>query len=286
MLFSLAILPAIALLVFIYYMDKKEKEPIKFLWKLLLWGMFLVIPVIIVETIIDIFVEIITFKGSVAYAIIEGFLVAATSEELGKYLFLKKKTWNSEYFDCMFDGIVYSVFVSMGFALIENISYVLESGISVAIMRMFTSVPGHACFAVYMGYYYAKARLAINRGDKDLSKKYRRLAVIVPILLHGTYDCLLMMEEEAVGEILLFVSLFIWIIVVVTLFARAFVLVSKASKNDEYIIRYVENWNCRCGKVNHGNFCAFCGAPRFIVDNGNEPIKALYTNFADDDLML
>lgn len=271
MLLSLALLPAVALLVFIYHMDKKEKEPIRLLWKLFLWGIAVIFPVVILENIIDFFVKLVTIEGSAGYAILEGFLVAAFTEECGKYFFLNRKTWMSEYFDCMFDGIVYAVFVSMGFAALENVAYVMGDGLSVAIMRMFTSVPGHACFAVFMGYYYSKARLAINRGDVELCKKYKRLALLVPILIHGTYDALIMTDSEVAGDGVSIIGWLIWIVFVIVLFIRAFVLVFKASKNDEYIVRHEEGWNCRCGRVCNTNFCGYCGCAR-IVDSVNSGI--------------
>lgn len=262
--FTLAIIPSIALLIYIYKMDKKEKEPKKFLLKLFISGVILVIPAVIVETLIGMVVESITIEGSISYAIIEGFIVAAGTEEIGKYLFLKRKSWDSSYFDCMFDGIVYAVFVSLGFASIENIMYVFDDGIGVAIMRMFTSVPGHMCFAVFMGYYYSRARFAINKGDVRACKKFKRKAVIIPILIHGFYDFLIMMESDVVGEDTTTVAFLIWLVFVIVLFVRSFILVAKASKNDEYIVRHVESWDCNCGSTCYGNFCAYCGTARDV----------------------
>lgn len=240
MLFTLAVLPAIALMIFIYKKDKKEKEPIRFLWKLFLWGIFLALPVAFFETFLDLIVEEVTIPGSIGYAVIEGFIVAACSEELGKYIVLRLKTWKSKHFDCMFDGIVYSVFVSLGFATIENIAYVLDGDISIAIIRMLSSVPGHACDAVFMGYYYSLAKLASYNGDKKLYKKYRNKAIVLPILLHGFYDCLIMMDYEVAGEGITVLATLVWLVFVITLFANSFKLVSVASKNDEYMDKSVE----------------------------------------------
>lgn len=260
--FTLAIIPSIVLLIYIYKMDKKEKEPRKFLFKLFVAGIIVIIPAIIVEIILGVVVESITVVGSLPYAILDGFIVAAGTEEVFKYLFLKRKSWDSSYFDCMFDGIVYAVFVSLGFASLENIMYVFDEGIGIAIMRMFTSVPGHMCFAVFMGYYYSKARFAINRGDIRECKRFKRKALIVPILIHGLYDCLIMMESEVVGEDATAVAFLIWVVFVIALFIRSFILVAKASKNDEYIVRHVESWDCTCGVTCYGNYCAYCGTAR------------------------
>lgn len=259
MLFSLAIIPSIALIVFIYKLDKKEKEPIKFLWKLFLFGIVLVIPAIIIETVLDEIICVILTPGSIVYAFFEGFIVAACTEELGKYFFLKIKSWDSKYFDCMFDGIVYAVFVSLGFATVENIMYVFDDGIGVAIMRMFTSVPGHVCFAIIMGHFYSKARLAINRGDIAECKTNKRKAVLVPILLHGVYDFLIMMDSETAGDGITVLAFLTWVVFVIAMFVKVFILVFSASKNDEYIVRYEIGWKCACGRQCFGNFCANCG---------------------------
>jgi RsiW-degrading membrane proteinase PrsW (M82 family) len=82
---------------------------------------------------------------------LNAFVVIAFSEELAKYMFLKWFAYRSSHFDEPFDGIIYALMVSMGFAALENIMYVLNGGITVALMRMFTAVPAHATFAVLMG---------------------------------------------------------------------------------------------------------------------------------------
>lgn len=259
MLFSLAIIPSIVLMVFIYKLDKKEKEPIGFLRKLFLAGVVLVIPAAIFEMLIEGIVALVLTPGSIIYALFEGFLVAACTEELGKYFFLKKISWDSKYYDCMFDGIVYAVFVSLGFATAENILYVFDEGIVVALMRMFTSVPGHVCFAIIMGHFYSKARLSINKGDIAACKKYKRRAYLFPILLHGVYDFLIMMDSETAGDGVTTLAVLAWMVFVVVLFVKVFKLVSSASKNDDYIIRYENSWNCMCGKLSFGNYCSNCG---------------------------
>ena len=50
---GLALLPAIALVVWIYRQDKVEKEPRGLLWKIFLFGVLSVIPAMILEIILD-----------------------------------------------------------------------------------------------------------------------------------------------------------------------------------------------------------------------------------------
>lgn len=235
MLFSLATIPAIVLLFYIYKKDKKEKEPMSMLIKLFIFGIISVIPILIVETILDLGVEILTTPGSVAYALLDGFIVAALSEEFFKRFFLKSGSFKNPNFNCMFDGVVYAVFVSMGFAIFENVLYVMDGGIGVAIMRMLTSLPGHATFGVYMGYYYSKAKMYQVRGDVSNMKKNLKLSLIVPILIHGFYDFLLMMDESAVGAGLSTLAYITWFAFIIVLYIFTFTFVNKASREDFFI---------------------------------------------------
>lgn len=232
MLSVLAILPSIVLLIFIYKKDKKEKEPGKLLLKCFLFGVLSAIPAMIMELIIEEFVDSVTIPGSVLYAILDGFLVAAFSEELCKYLLMKKATWKSPHFNCAFDGIVYAVYVSLGFATLENIIYIADGDLVTAITRFFTAVPGHACDAVYMGYFYSLAKRAAIYGDKRAARRNKLIALWVPMFLHGLYDCLLSFEEDVAGEVILVLGVLAWIVFVIILFIVTFKLVNHASKND------------------------------------------------------
>jgi len=241
MLFSLALIPSIVLLIYIYKKDKREKEPLRLLIKCFVWGIIIILPVMLIELFLEGIFEGAFIQGSVGYAIVDGFIVAAFSEELFKYLALKHKTWKSKEFNCTFDGIVYSVFVSLGFATLENILYVFESDISTAITRMFTAVPGHAYDAVFMGYFYSKAKQAEIDGNKKLMKSYKKKALLIPVILHGIYDALISVEEEAVGEGIVYTGIFLWILFIIFEFVMSIKIVNKASQNDRPFVEYNEN---------------------------------------------
>ncbi len=237
----LAILPSIILLVYIYRKDKKEKEPIKFLWSCFGFGVLTAIPACVLEMLESTVVDAVFTEGSIVYAIVDAFIVAALSEELFKYLFLRIKTWKSYEFNCMFDGVVYSVFVSLGFATMENILYVADGGISTAIFRMFTSVPGHMSFGVLMGYYYSYAKSCELWDNMDSAKKHKKRALLVPVLIHGIYDALLSLEPDVVGEGLWILSMVLWFAFLIAMYIFTFRLVNKASKNDHYFFETVSS---------------------------------------------
>ena len=164
-----------------------------------------------------------------AYNVILYFGVVAISEELAKFVLLKKRTWNNGEFNCLYDGVVYATAVSLGFALWENISYVTMYGFSTALVRAVTAIPGHACFGVFMGVFYSLAKSNDYMGNKARSDFFSTLAVIVPVLLHGAYDYIASMEVQNSG--------WIFIIFVLVLFAISFILVNRMAKNDRYMAR-------------------------------------------------
>ena len=153
--------------------------------------------------------------------------MVAFSEEGFKYLLLKRRTWYDPEFNSQFDGVVYAVFVSLGFALWENIAYVLMYGFGTALVRAVTAVPGHACFGVFMGAWYGFAKRYQNAGNESMSKLCRVLAVVAPALLHGAYDYIASGSSQS--------SEWIFIGFIAALFAASFLLVRKLSKNDRYI---------------------------------------------------
>ena len=178
--------PVFIILFYIYFRDKYEKEPLGMLVKALLLGIFIVIPVIFVERVL---MNLMPQSSKVVEAAYHAFVVAASTEELFKFLALYLLVWKSPNFNEKFDGIVYAVFVSLGFAGVENVLYVMDGGMQTALTRAITAVPAHAIFGITMGYY-----LGIARMYQELKSKYLIRALLVPILLHGIYDFILMVE--------------------------------------------------------------------------------------------
>lgn len=200
-LLALAILPVIVLGTFVYRKDKFEKEPFRLLLKAFFLGCLSCLPAIFLEIILQHLYS--SFWGDALPGAIKGaytgFIVAGCSEELCKLMFLKWAVWRSRDFNEYFDGIVYATFVSLGFAGLENLMYVFsQDNYTAAIMtgsiRALLSVPGHFLFGVVMGYYFALAKF-----DPSNKKSHLFKAFFYPMLLHGTFDSLLMIPE-AMGE--------------------------------------------------------------------------------------
>jgi RsiW-degrading membrane proteinase PrsW (M82 family) len=195
-LLMMAVLPAAVLLIYVYRLDPVEKEPGSLLLLLLFFGMLSTIPAIVLELL----GSQLFFGGEdpqTFYELVfDNFIVVAVVEECCKFFFLKWRTWKDPNFDYVFDGIVYAVFVGLGFAIAENINYVFSYGPSTAVVRAFTAIPGHCVFAVYMGFFYGIARAAFARGKNFKGSCAIVSSIVVPVLCHGTYDTLASLEGD------------------------------------------------------------------------------------------
>ena len=187
-LIAAAVIPAVVLMVKVYTSDRIEKESEGLLIKLIEAGILSALLASIEETVGQWILAGLVPKESPAFNVIMFFVVVAVSEESSKYLFMKKRTWNNPEFNCQYDGVVYAVFVSLGFALLENIKYIFTFGMSIALVRALTAIPGHLCFSIYMGVFYGAARRASNRGEGSASFVLRIFAIIIPAIIHGAYD--------------------------------------------------------------------------------------------------
>ncbi len=190
MLILISIIPVIIFLAVIYYRDR-EKEPLSLLMKSFMGGALGSILLSLI--IVFLFVEPIFSKGVPDSHFLKSFYIAffeaAIPEELSKFVFLYIIIWKNKYFDEYYDGIVYAVTISLGFACTENIMYVTDGGVSVGITRALLAIPLHGFMGVFMGYYFSLAKF----------KKQNHLlfkGLIVAIIGHGVYDFLIFYGEK------------------------------------------------------------------------------------------
>ena len=201
-----ALLPVIVLGAYIYFRDP-VKEPISWLLRALIGGIIICIPTAFVEAGISHVLFWQGFPSTLLGTTAQAFFVAAVPEEAAKLLILWLVLRRNPYFDEHFDGIVYAVCVGLGFAAIENVAYVLQSGegwLTVAAMRALLAVPGHYAFAIIMGYCYSIYHF-VERTPKNAAKM-----LIMPVMAHGVYDALAMSGsvDPIAGGICFFVLIF------------------------------------------------------------------------------
>ncbi len=236
-----ALLPAVVLMIYIYKKDKIEKEPKGLLAGLFGLGCLSVIPAIILELLAEQLLYLTGIEeGSVLYRFLDYFFGVALIEEGCKLFFTYIMTHNNKHFNCVFDGVVYSVFVSLGFAAAENLAYVFEQGFGTAMLRMVTSIPGHCFFGVIMGYFYSRwflnrkaagleRYLAENRVIPSGSRSFRTapwmlLALAAPTAVHGFYDFTLSLDS------IIFVLVFF--VFLAQLYVLCFAGIHRMSKQD------------------------------------------------------
>lgn len=179
-LLAIALAPGVAIGVYIYLKDHHEREPLGLLIKSFLFGIGSIFITLIISDIIGRFITI--DESSVTEQAVHAFLIVALVEEFSKFIFVRGILYRNPNFNEPFDGIVYSVMVSMGFATFENILYAINGGLGTALVRMFTAVPAHASFAILMGYFLGKAKFEHKKSH------YALYALGVATLFHGAYD--------------------------------------------------------------------------------------------------
>lgn len=294
-LLSIAILPVFLLCYFIYQKDA-HKEPGALLAKLFGFGCLTAIPILIVELFLDPFFStdhVIDFLT----LFINVFVGIALIEEGFKWLVIKFIGFDNNEFDEIYDSIVYSVFVSLGFACVENIMYVFYYGFGTGIVRALTAIPGHTSFGVIMGYFFSKAKVNQMNHNNGLVTQNLICSLAVPAVIHTLYDAIIMYAENT--KMYSFEILFL--IFIIILFICCFLIVQRISKVQNNVSQNVYNGNITynqgtvsmntsqinldvinqsmqmnssqgmappnspnfcpiCGKPAHGkNFCSFCG---------------------------
>ena len=189
-LVAAALLPPLVLLGVVYRMDRLEREPPALLASLFLRGVLAMFPILILELLASQFVDFFYWQPLV-YLFLTYFVIPGFVEEGVKFRVLRRRTWNEPNFNYRFDGVVYAVFVSLGFAAVENVLYVLTSGFSTAVLRAIFSIPGHAMFGVIMGLSFSQASWAQRHGQREQAAAQQKRAWLLPALLHGAYYFLL-----------------------------------------------------------------------------------------------
>ncbi len=227
-----ALTPAFILLRYVYRHDAIEKEPAGLLVSLFFMGCLSALCAGLLEGIAEFFLSIVISPESPVYTILLAFFVVAVAEEGCKLFFLKRRTWKHPAFNYRFDGVVYSVFVSLGFAALENVQYVVNYGLGVALPRALLAIPGHLSFSIFMGVYYGQARLLENLGDHDGAKRSIRKGWRIAVFLHGFYDACAMLATSW--------STIVFLVFVLVMFFNAYRALKRGSAEDAPIVPLYE----------------------------------------------
>jgi RsiW-degrading membrane proteinase PrsW (M82 family) len=229
-LLIISILPVVLLGFYIYEKDS-EKEPGVLLLKLFASGFLAAVMVLSFNLLISKFFPGFTIDENASFLklFFLTFFEVALIEEFSKWLMIVLIGYKSKEFDQLYDIIVYSVFVALGFAMLENMFYVFSSdnGMMLGFSRAILSVPGHVCFGIFMGVFLGFAKTH-DSDNKITSFLYMILAVLVPTLLHTVYNFCLMADKE--GFFIIFIAF------VLALYVGAVIEVDKVSKDDSHYL--------------------------------------------------
>lgn len=224
-LLILAITPVIALITFILLHDRYDREPFSMLLKVFVFGMLISIPILGVEMLLS---QFNFFKGIAGVAIHAFVVVGLTEEFFKRFVVIKSALYHREFNEKL-DGIVYCVIASLGFAMVENVMYVFQFASidsTVWLMRALVSVPTHMLLGIIMGYYLGLSKY----GDKNgVKRRYYRLSLIAPAVLHGLFNFVLMSGIPNYLFYFVPILVFLWVTGMVML--RKFYKASKTEHN-------------------------------------------------------
>lgn len=180
-LLTAAVAPGIALLIYFYLKDRYAAEPISMVLRVFLVGFLIVFPIMIIQH------GLVMWWGD--NQLVFSFVISSGVEEAIKWFVLYSMIYNHVEFDEHYDGILYAVAVSLGFATIENVMYALanNSSFSFLLTRALLPVSGHALFGILMGYYMGKAKFISEKSPK----RYLLYSLLIPIFWHGVYDIIM-----------------------------------------------------------------------------------------------
>ena len=221
-LMALAIIPGLLLIIYVYRKDKVEKEPLGLILRIIIYGIISCIAAGYLEQLESNFLPKYQ-EGTVEYAVMTSFCMAAFVEEIVKFLAMRLGSWRYQGFNYRFDGIVYGVSAAVGFAVYENIMYVAMYGFQTAVVRAFTAIPLHAFCGVFMGVMYSYSKKASILGQGGKSVLFTIFALLLPMLIHGTYDTFAFLGERGTIPLLVFV---------VILYIAAISTINRMSRED------------------------------------------------------
>ncbi len=256
-LIVIALLPVFIIATYVNKKDK-NKEPAKLLAQLFILGIVSCFLTVYVSELLGKFipfVDIDVTKANFIEVLLHAFIGIALIEEGSKLFMVYNMAYKNKEFDELYDIIVYSVFVALGFAAFENVLYIFgvndfAYGAKVGVLRGLLAVPGHACDGLFMGYYLSLAKIAELQNQKQLAKRNFIKSLLIPTVLHGTYDFCCFSSQPVFILVFFIFIIFMYIISIKKL---KFI----ATNNRPLVI--TNNYCGTCGSPVTGIFCGHCG---------------------------
>jgi protease PrsW len=193
-----AIAPALALLSFFYLRNEMFTEPRRSLVRAFISGAIITFPILFIQYVME-------AEQVLTNPFVSNVLFSSALEEFFKWLVIFATIYSHVEFDDPYDGILYGVAVSLGFATVENVFYLISFGIDEAFIRAILPVSSHALFGVVMGYYFGKSKFS----DRKRQKEFLIMAFVGSFLLHFSYNTILTIKGNFLYFMIPFM-LFLW----------------------------------------------------------------------------
>lgn len=255
--------PGVFWLWLIYQRDRYIPAPVHLVVRTFLWGVAVSVPVVLAESLL-LFVAGFDFEGDlteeqlalpqVAYV---SFVVAGMTEEMAKYLVLKKTVYGSLYFRQPLDGVIFSAAVALGFASIENVGYIASFGAAIILVRGPISTVAHVLFSTWFGYALGARKLGRIQPQAPI------LSLMAAMALHGVFDFLLMADQSYVP----------WAFVLFAAIGLLFILILRVSQRQSPYRHKVAATLVTCPRcAQHSgfgaSFCPACGLSLALAKTG------------------
>jgi RsiW-degrading membrane proteinase PrsW (M82 family) len=175
----------LALVWFLTSHDRGAKEPDGALWAAFGFGGIAVALTILIQLPLVI-LEVPGFgeqkEGLPLNVLLGSVLIAATVEEIAKFVPLALYVRHKSYFNEVTDGPIYFALAGLGFGVLENFLYTIRGGDGVGLMRTILVMFLHPATAAIAGFYFSRAKLRRESVARTI------LAVMAVSLLHAIYN--------------------------------------------------------------------------------------------------
>ena len=180
------IIPMVIYPLFLYWMDRYEKEPVHLLFAAFLWGFVPAALLSLVSQLIFGAPFLLLDESGTLGMLVGSIVLAPITEEVFKGLavLLVFLIWSNE-FDGIFDGIIYGGLVGFGFAAIENILYFIDGDASLIVFRALLFGLNHALFTSLTGIGFGIARHTQSGVGRLLAPLGGLLAAVGTHMLHN-----------------------------------------------------------------------------------------------------
>jgi RsiW-degrading membrane proteinase PrsW (M82 family) len=186
----------------VYFSDKFEREPLFRIFNAIILGMMATLIVIVIKKI----VPLPEYAAEMGWAntVMINFLSVGFVEEMAKFSMILFFIYKWDDFNEYFDGPLYAGLVGVGFALSENLAYMIKplAGliasdialdpdqarlIALNVLVKFRLYPGHFLFGFIAGFFIARAKFSDD--DKKFKEiLYLGIGFILSVCMHGIYN--------------------------------------------------------------------------------------------------